>query len=185
MKTLTEKQRAQWASDGYFQMEQVLSPDEVAFFSEQVDRMREKPGWGPAGSGLPRGHYEWVQSSPNQDPESFDADAWPTPHTPGAVQLTGKAGDCCLFPHSLWHGPTSNSSGRARKTLLYNYCQMFVRWYDFELTAEVKEKCTPRQRRLPGDLGHDFRPGSYFYAPEDRIEVIYQGAAPALEARAR
>ncbi len=114
-----------------------------------------------------------------------DADALPTPRTPGAVQLTGKAGDCYLFPHSLWHGPTSNRSGRARKTLLYNYCQMFVRWYDFELTSEVKERCTPRQRRLLGDLGSDFRPGSYFYAPVDQVEVIQHTGASATEARRR
>ena len=54
-----------------------------------------------------------------------------SPQTPGAVQLTGKAGDCILFPHSLWHGPSDNHSGKARKTLLYNYCQMFMRSYDF------------------------------------------------------
>ncbi len=31
-------------------------------------------------------------------------------------------------------------------------------------------------RRL-GDLGYDFRPGSFFYAPTDQEEVIYGGAA--------
>jgi hypothetical protein len=106
-----------------------------------------------------------------------DAEDWLNPHTPGAVQLTGKAGDCYLFSHALWHGPAPNHSGHARKTLLYNYCQMFIRWYDFELISEVKDRCTPRQRRLLGDLGYDFRPGSYFYAPPDQIEVIRQSAA--------
>ena len=33
----------------------------------------------------------------------------------GAVQLTGKAGDCIVFPHSLWHGPSPNLSGRGEK----------------------------------------------------------------------
>jgi len=28
-----------------------------------------------------------------------------------------------------------------------------------------------------GDLGYDFRPGSYFYVPEDQSEVIMQSAA--------
>jgi hypothetical protein len=106
-----------------------------------------------------------------------DAEDWLNPHTPGAVQLTGKAGDCYLFSHALWHGPAPNHSGHARKTLLYNYCQMFIRWYDFELISEVKDRCTPRQRRLLGDLGYDFRPGSYFYAPPDQVEVIRQSAA--------
>ena len=34
-----------------------------------------------------------------------------TPHSPGAVQLPGRAGDCYLFPHALWHGPAPNHSG--------------------------------------------------------------------------
>lgn len=99
-----------------------------------------------------------------------------TPKTPGAVQLPGKAGDCYLFSHSLWHGPSANYSGRARRTLLYNYCQMFVRWYDFAAVSDVVGQCTPRQRRLLGDLGYEFRPGSYFYVPEDQERVIFGGA---------
>ena len=99
------------------------------------------------------------------------------PHTPGAVQLTGKAGDAYLFSHALWHGPSPNLANKARKTLLYNYCQMFVRWYDFGSITQVVDRCTPRQRRLLGDLGYDFRPGSYFYAPLDQEEVIYGSAA--------
>ncbi len=101
----------------------------------------------------------------------------PHPHAPGAVQLCGKAGDCFLFSHALWHGPAPNNSGRGRKTLLYNYCQMFVRAYDFGGVPEIPNACTPRQRRLLGDLGYDFRPGSYFYVPEDQVEVIMNGAA--------
>ena len=97
----------------------------------------------------------------------------PDPHSTGAVQLPGKAGDCYLFPHSLWHGPAPNTSGRARKTLLYNYCQMFVRWYDFASISDVVDQCTPRQRRLLGDLGHDFRPGDYYYVPQDQHDLIY------------
>ena len=31
------------------------------------------------------------------------------------------------------------------------------------------------QRRLLGDLGHDFRPGDFFYAPEDQ-EAVMTGA---------
>ncbi len=96
----------------------------------------------------------------------------PTPHSPGAHPLTGRAGDCFVFSHSLWHGPAPNFSGRARKTLLYNYCQMFVRCYDLAAPPELPFRCTPRQRRLLGDLGHDFRPGSYFYAPLDQEAVM-------------
>jgi len=102
-----------------------------------------------------------------------------TPETPGAVPLMGKAGDCILFSHSLWHGPGPNISGRARKTLLYNYCQMFVRPYDFAVSSEVVDRCTPRQRRLLGDLGYAFRPGSYIYVPDDQVEVIMHQASQA------
>jgi ectoine hydroxylase-related dioxygenase (phytanoyl-CoA dioxygenase family) len=97
------------------------------------------------------------------------------PKSDGCVQLMGRAGDCFLFPHSLWHGPAANHSGRARKTLLYNYAQMFVRSYDHDVPPDVLDRCTPRQRRLLGDLGYEFRPGSYFYVPTDQETVILGG----------
>ena len=103
----------------------------------------------------------------------FDNDAAPTPHTPGAVQLGGKAGDCYLFSHALWHGPAPNHSGKGRKTLLYNYAQMFLKPYDFPTIAGAMQSCTPRQRRLLGDLGHDPRLGDYFYVPEDQEDVMF------------
>ncbi len=65
-----------------------------------------------------------------------------------------------------------NRSGAARKTLLYNYCQLWVRSYDHHDIPEQAQACTPRQRRLLGDLGYDFRPGSYFYVPKDQRQVI-------------
>ena len=100
----------------------------------------------------------------------------PNPHGPGAVQLMGKAGDCYLFSHSLWHGPAPNHTDHGRKTILYNYSQMFVRWYDYGAVVpeEILSKCSNRQRRLLGDLGYEFRPGSYFYVPADQEAVIYQ-----------
>ena len=50
---------------------------------------------------------------------------------------------------------------------------MFVRSYDLGQVPDLAKDCTLRQRRLLGDLGYDFRPGSYFYVPEDQEEVIY------------
>ncbi|MDA3038487.1 MAG: phytanoyl-CoA dioxygenase family protein [Actinomycetota bacterium] len=98
------------------------------------------------------------------------------PHADGCVQLMGRAGDCFLFSHSLWHGPAANHGGRARKTLLYNYAQMFLRSYDHGVLPEsVFAQCGPRQRRLLGDLGHAFRPGDYFYVPTDQEAVILGG----------
>jgi len=277
MQTLTDQQRRQWDDDGYLVIEKALSNNEVAFFGDELDRVRLVPGWEPGGDAL--GHYAWLDGAKSSDPEGFmdrrdllnygqdfvdlidrspifdlivdvmgphimfsmsqaivrpsteafegythtdggeglreirvtddshpiamkamylltdvededcggftvfpgshrnpiewrDEDRRPHPHAEGARQLQGKAGDCYLFAHSLWHGPAPNRSGRARKTLLYNYCQMFVRSYDHELTPEVNAALNPRQRRLLGDLGHGFRPGSYFYVPEDQEAVI-------------
>ncbi len=276
MASLTVEQRERWDRDGYLVLEGALDPDEVAFFNEDLDRVRMLPGWEPSRVAL--GHYGRLDHAASTDPEGFmdrrdlldygqpyldlidrpnvfdlivdlmgpnlmlsmtqaivrpstdtfpgythtdggeglreirvtadsrpiamkamyllsDVDGddaggftvfpgshrepipfWsdepPNPHADGAVQLHGKAGDCYLFSHALWHGPAPNLSGRARKTLLYNYCQMFVRSYDHELTPEVDGALTPRQRRLLGDLGYGFRPGSYFYVPQDQTEVI-------------
>jgi len=278
VESLTSEQRDQWSTDGYLHLHGVLAPDEVEFFSQELDRVRLLPGYEPGKAQL--GHYEWMDTSKSIDPDGFmdrrdllnygqhfldlidrpglfdllvdimgphimlsmtqaivrpstdtfpgythtdggeglreirvsetspplamkamyllsdvageDAGAFtvfpgshlrtfpwrrdepPTPNSPGAVQLPGTAGDCYLFSHSLWHGPSPNYSGKARKTLLYNYAQMFIRSYDHEVTPEVTGQLTPRQRRLLGDLGYGFRPGSYFYVPPDQQELIYQ-----------
>jgi hypothetical protein len=47
-----------------------------------------------------------------------------------------------------------------------------MRPYDYESVSSVIDRCTPRQRRLLGDLGYGFRPGSYTYVPEDQLQVI-------------
>ena len=97
-------------------------------------------------------------------------------HVPGAVQLKVKAGDAAIFPHSIWHGAAPNRSTRRRKSLIFCYSQMFCRPFDFVApSAELLERCAPRQRRLLGDLGGEWKPGSYFYAPEDQVEVMAQG----------
>ncbi|MCZ6888283.1 MAG: phytanoyl-CoA dioxygenase family protein [Gammaproteobacteria bacterium] len=278
MQKLTEEQRKHFSTIGYLKLEGALSPDEVAYLSAEVDRIRAEPGFEPVKRAeLPIGHYEWLPHTKDLDldgfmdrrdlltygqafidlidrpnvfdlivdimgpylalsmtqaiirasddfpgythtdggeglrrirvtesswplamkvmylltdideensgnftvfpgshnqPFPYDADPRITPYSPGAVQLTGKAGDAILFQHSLWHGPSQNRSGKGRKTILYNYCQLFMRQYDFDLTPEIASRCTPRQRRLLGDLGYDFRPGSYFYAPVDQVDVI-------------
>ena len=282
MQTLTDEQRRAWTSDGYLKLEGALAPDEVAFFNDELDRVRAEPGFEPIkGDNLPIGHYGWLPHATDLDldgfmdrrdlllygkefidlidrPHVFDlvvdimgpyllfsmaqaivrppSDTFPgythtdggealrrirvtessiplamkvmylltdvdepdsgnltvfpgshlrafpydaaeplTPYSPGAAQLTGKAGDCFLFSHALWHGPCRNEKGSARKTLLYNYCQLCLRQYDYETTPDLIAQCTPRQRRLLGDLGYDFMPGSYFYGPVDQEKVITEG----------
>lgn len=96
-----------------------------------------------------------------------------TVETPGAVQLCVKAGDAAIFSHSLWHGLAPNLSGRARKSLIYCYSQMCFRPFDFNgHSPHALEQCTARQPRLFGDLGREWRPGAYFYSPEDQEVVI-------------
>ncbi|MEM7539371.1 MAG: phytanoyl-CoA dioxygenase family protein [Chloroflexota bacterium] len=101
----------------------------------------------------------------------YGDEGYMTPYSPGAKQLMGKAGDVYLFTHSLWHGPAKNLSGKSRKVILYNYCQLWVRCYDYNQIPDTSG-FTPRQRRLLGDLGYDFCPGSYFYVPKDQAEVM-------------
>lgn len=102
----------------------------------------------------------------------YQGDRVMTPYSPGSHQLMGNAGDVYIFPHSLWHGPARNLSDRSRKVLLYNYCQLWVRSYDHDQVPDVIQQCSPRQRRLLGDLGYDFRPGSHFYVPKDQQQVM-------------
>ena len=60
MAQLTDLQREQWSVDGYITLEGALSPEEVEFFSGEVDRIRMLPGWEPGRGEVPRGHYAWV-----------------------------------------------------------------------------------------------------------------------------
>ena len=69
-RALTEEQREQWAVDGYLQLEGALNPAEVDFFSDQLDRVRMQPGFEPAPTKLPRGHYAWVDHA-DPNPEAF------------------------------------------------------------------------------------------------------------------
>ena len=93
-------------------------------------------------------------------------------HNAEAVQLCVEAGDAAVFPHALWHGAASNRSSYARKTLIYCYSHHCFRAYDYrEVSPELLERCTSRQRRLLGDIG-EWQPGSYFYSPSDQEELM-------------
>ncbi|MCY3972128.1 MAG: hypothetical protein OXG74_19520, partial [Acidobacteria bacterium] len=70
MEKLTHAQREQWAIDGYIRVEQALSPDQVAFFDAELDRVRQLPGWEPSPDG-PLGHYAWLDHAVDRDPEGF------------------------------------------------------------------------------------------------------------------
>ncbi len=105
-----------------------------------------------------------------------------TAETPGAVQVCVEAGDAAIFSHSLWHGVSPNLSNRPRKTVIYCYSQMCFRTFDFEKpTPELLKRCTPRQKRLLGDLGYEWKQGAYFYSPPDQVEMINNGVVKAAK----
>jgi phytanoyl-CoA dioxygenase PhyH len=99
------------------------------------------------------------------------------PYIPEAVQLCVRAGDAVFFPHALWHGYVTNRSSRTRKSLIYCYSQQCFRPFDYEKASpELLARCTPRQRRLIGDIG-EWKHGSYFYSPSDQVQLV-QGLEP-------
>ncbi len=100
--------------------------------------------------------------------------------TPGGVPLCVEAGDAVIFPHALWHGPGPNLSDQIRKTLIYRYSQLFMQPWDFDqATPELLARCTPRQRRLLGDVG-DWRPGTYYRNPNPADQAaLMEGTAEA------
>jgi hypothetical protein len=100
----------------------------------------------------------------------------PSATTPGTTQVLAKAGDALIFTHSLWHGGAANLSAVTRKNIQYGYNQMFFRNFDYDpIPAEVLARCTPRQRRLLGDMGPGGRPNQHFYPPRDHLEVMRGG----------
>jgi ectoine hydroxylase-related dioxygenase (phytanoyl-CoA dioxygenase family) len=102
----------------------------------------------------------------------------PAGEVPAAVQLRLHAGDAAFFSHALWHGAIGNASATTRKTVTFGYNQLFVRCMDYvHASPELLSECTPRQRRLLGDMGPDpnpITPGDYrfFYVPRDQTEII-------------
>jgi ectoine hydroxylase len=105
----------------------------------------------------------------------------------GTHQIVIRAGDAVFFSHQLWHGAVRNESDVTRKTVTFGYSQLFMRPSDYAHPSEaLLSACTPRQRRLLGDLGHLERPaegtqyfddaafvaGRYYYSPLDQRELM-------------
>jgi hypothetical protein len=92
-----------------------------------------------------------------------------------AVQILAAAGDVVLFPLSLGHGVAPNQSGSTRVSVILRYGQVFCRPVDYWTTPDqdVMNQLTPRQRRLLGDLGARSRPGDYYGAIPDQLELMY------------
>ncbi len=94
---------------------------------------------------------------------------------PGAIQLIAEAGDCAIFPNTLWHAVAPNHLDTVRRSVTFRYGQMWCRPYDYETCPpDVLARMTPRRRRLMGDMGEGYTPTDYF-KPKDQIEVIMDG----------
>ena len=94
---------------------------------------------------------------------------------PGAIQLIAEAGDCAIFPNTLWHAVAPNHTDVVRRSITFRYGQMWCRPYDYEkCPEEVLSRMTPRRRRLMGDLGKNYTATDYF-KPSDQIKVIMDG----------
>jgi ectoine hydroxylase-related dioxygenase (phytanoyl-CoA dioxygenase family) len=81
-------------------------------------------------------------SLPNGDPRE----------TPGAIQMTGKAGDAYLFNGRVYHAAVNNDSDHYRRVLIYNYGHFWMKmWPGYEPSENVKAKATTRvQKQLLG-----------------------------------
>jgi ectoine hydroxylase-related dioxygenase (phytanoyl-CoA dioxygenase family) len=102
----------------------------------------------------------------------------------GAVQLRVRAGDAVVFDSALWHGAAPNRRRAERKSLIYGYQQMFLRPYDYDVPSQVLlTRCTPRQRRLVGDLGSGAQPWNHYYPPTDHVAVVESADGPRKERR--
>ena len=123
-------------------------------------------------STLDHGNFTVVPGSHNIPFPEEQLSVSESPHNSDAVQLCVKAGDAAVFTHALWHGAAANRFDRSRKTLIYCYNHHCFRAYDYEKASpELLARCTPRQRRLLGDI-EEWYPGSYFYSPPDQVQVI-------------
>jgi Phytanoyl-CoA dioxygenase (PhyH) len=92
-----------------------------------------------------------------------------------AVQVLAAAGDVVLFPLSLGHGVAPNRSDSTRVSVILRYGQAFCRPVDYWTTPsqQVLDQLTPRHRRLLGDLGSRSRPGDFYGAIPDQLELMY------------
>ena len=74
---------------------------------------------------------------------------------PGAVQLTGKAGDAYLFNCRLYHCAVNNDSDHWRRVLIHNYGHFWMKvWQGYEpsarLLADAQASGDPVRKQLLG-----------------------------------
>ncbi len=72
--------------------------------------------------------------------------------TPGAIQMTGKAGDAYLFNGRVYHAAVNNRSDHPRRVLIFNYGHFWMKqWSGYEPSEALKARAeTPVMRQLLG-----------------------------------
>jgi ectoine hydroxylase-related dioxygenase (phytanoyl-CoA dioxygenase family) len=86
-------------------------------------------------------------------PEDGDPPRW---RGQSPVSLTCNAGDCILYSNQMWHRGATNQTDRARLSVVPGYARRFVAqrfwpFLNYNLTREILDECTPRQRELLGE----------------------------------
>lgn len=74
------------------------------------------------------------------------------------VTLTCKTGDCIIYSNQMWHRGAPNQTDRTRYSVVPSYSRRFVAqrfwpFLNYNLSREILDRCTPRQRELLGEHG--------------------------------
>ena len=82
----------------------------------------------------------------------------PTWRGRGAVAAVCKAGDCVIYNNQTWHSGGKITSDATRLAVVPSYArrwvaQRFWPFLNYNLSREVLDRCTPRQRELLGEHG--------------------------------
>ena len=74
----------------------------------------------------------------------------------GPVSLTCRAGDAVMYSNQTWHRGAPNSTGQTRLAVVAAYARRFVAqrfwpFLNYNLSRDILDQCTPRQRELLGE----------------------------------
>jgi hypothetical protein len=79
---------------------------------------------------------------------------------PGAVAITGKAGDAYFFHGRIYHAAANNESDRHRRVLIYNYGHTWMKiWQGYEPSKTLQAKADTRLKRQLLGMTDPYGPG--------------------------
>jgi len=91
---------------------------------------------------------------------------------PDAKQLKVKAGDILIHALTLWHAVAPNKSQNTRRSISIRYGQMWFKEYYSNMTENIRNRMTPRQRRLLGDFGQETSGDVAYRPPKDHVPLM-------------